>query len=70
MDEATAGTCILAEDHGPVRVLTLAAVEGYAFGAGAALALACDRVVTAADAVFGLPSPASAWPARWASSPR
>jgi 2-(1,2-epoxy-1,2-dihydrophenyl)acetyl-CoA isomerase len=38
--------------RGPKPVL--AAVEGYAFGAGAALALACDRVVTAADAVFGL----------------
>jgi enoyl-CoA hydratase/carnithine racemase len=38
--------------HEPKPVL--AAVEGYAFGAGAALVLACDRVVTAADAVFGL----------------
>jgi len=38
--------------HGPKPVL--AAVEGYAFGAGAALALACDRVVAAADAMFGL----------------
>ena len=32
----------------------LAAVREIAFSAGAALALACDRVVTAADAVFGL----------------
>ncbi len=35
---------------GPKPVL--AAVEGYAVGAGAALALACDRVVAAADATF------------------
>lgn len=30
----------------------IAAVEGPAFGAGAALAMACDRVVAASDAVF------------------
>ncbi|MFK4040120.1 enoyl-CoA hydratase/isomerase family protein [Nonomuraea wenchangensis] len=35
---------------GPKPVL--AAVEGFAFGAGAALALACDQVVAASDATF------------------
>jgi 2-(1,2-epoxy-1,2-dihydrophenyl)acetyl-CoA isomerase len=38
---------------GPKPVV--AAVEGYAFGAGVSLALACDRVVAAADAVFSVP---------------
>jgi enoyl-CoA hydratase/carnithine racemase len=37
---------------GPKPVL--AAVEGYAVGAGAALALACDRVVAAADSTFAM----------------
>lgn len=36
---------------GPTPVI--AAVEGAAFGAGAALALACDRVVASTDSLFG-----------------
>jgi 2-(1,2-epoxy-1,2-dihydrophenyl)acetyl-CoA isomerase len=32
----------------------VAAIEGPAFGAGAALALACDRVVAASDATFSM----------------
>jgi 2-(1,2-epoxy-1,2-dihydrophenyl)acetyl-CoA isomerase len=37
---------------GPKPVV--AAVEGYALGAGAALALACDRVVAATNSTFGM----------------
>jgi enoyl-CoA hydratase/carnithine racemase len=38
-----------------IEVPTIAAVHGYALGGGCELALSCDLVVAAADAVFGLP---------------
>jgi enoyl-CoA hydratase/carnithine racemase len=38
----------------------IAAVEGYALGGGFEIVLACDLVVAAADATFGLPEVARA----------
>jgi crotonobetainyl-CoA hydratase len=41
--------------HHPVRTPLIAAVEGAALGGGLEIALACDLVVAAEDARFGLP---------------
>ena len=48
----------------------VAAVEGAAFGAGTALAAACDRVVAAGMRGSRRRSPRSDWPATWVLTSR
>lgn len=59
--DAVSGRKRIQRGHALVRTIVnadkavVAAVEGYAMGAGAGLAMACDTVVTDANATFGFP---------------
>ncbi len=52
---AASGSTALVEALGAIDKVVVAAVKGYALGAGAALAISCDLVVAGESAVFGYP---------------
>jgi enoyl-CoA hydratase/carnithine racemase len=65
MAEHEAATAAVARSIAQLDLPVIAAVEGYALGGGAILALSCDLVVTASDARWALPEVSNGWLPPW-----
>lgn len=65
MAEHEAATAMVARSIAQLDLPVIAAVEGYALGGGAILALSCDLVVSASDARWALPEVPNGWLPPW-----